>query len=149
MKVKSQSLVVSVSLGGVLLIILILSAIARNKSKALRVPQEQTGSGPAAPGSGPLRYLPEGARINDQNRDVVFADIDGDGQKEEIIFYSVVKSPADRKAGVLILKRSGADYVRFWERIYVDSGGFAYPTGIYDLAKRGKLQIFAYRTIGT
>jgi len=92
--------------------------------------------------------LPEGATIDDQSKDVIFADINGDGQKEEIIFYSVNKSLNDRKAGVLILKSNGADYVRFWERIYDDSSGFAYPTGVYDLNKSGKPQIVAYRTIG-
>src|SRR2546429_9000821 len=106
MKLRSQSLVVSISLGSVLLLILILTAIARNKSKELQaVPQEQTSLRSAPAMSGPFKYLPEGARIDDQTRDVVFADIDGDGQKEEIILYSVVKSAADHKAGVLVLKR--------------------------------------------
>jgi len=139
----------SVSLVSVLLVILIWTAIAHNKGNSSQSnPQQPTSSRLAPTSSGPFKYLPEGATIADQSRDVVFADIDGDGQKEQIIFYSLVKSRSDRKAGVLVLKRSGGDYVRVWEKVYDDSGGFGPPTGVYDPGRSDKLQIFSYRTIG-
>jgi hypothetical protein len=148
MKDKSQGFLLSVFLGGVLLLVVLLSSIAHNKDReGGSTPQQQTNSITTVR-SGPFKYLPEGARIDDESKDVVFADIDGDGQKEQIIFYSITHPPNGRKAGILVLKAAAADYARFWERTYDDSGGFADPTGVYKLSNGGKMQIVAYRTIG-
>lgn len=93
----------------------------------------------------PLRYLPAGAVIANAKKDVIFSDLDGDGQQEEIIFYGLSH---EHKAGVLVLKKKGSDYSRFWDQVYDDSWGFYDLSGVYDLNKSGRPQIIAYRSIG-
>jgi len=96
----------------------------------------------------PLKYLPSGAKIQNRNKDVVFADLDGDGKEEVIVFYTVGDDPNDHTASIMVLNQIGTDYVRLWEDSYDGSWGFADPTGVYDLNKSGKPQIVAYRTVG-
>lgn len=96
--------------------------------------------------SGPYRYLPEGAKINNKDKDVVLVDLGGDGGQEEIIFFSL---PQEHKVGIVVLKSAGADYTRLWEEVYEHSASFSDPSGVYDLNKTGRPQIVAYRTIGT
>ncbi len=93
----------------------------------------------------PYRYLPDGAKIDNPEKDVVFADLNGDGKQEEIIFYSF---PHDPHAGILVLKPNRVDYVKLWEVAYDDSWGFYDLSGVYDLNKSGRPQIIAYRRIG-
>ncbi|HXG92600.1 MAG TPA: VCBS repeat-containing protein [Blastocatellia bacterium] len=93
----------------------------------------------------PYKYLPSGAKIKDQHKDVVFADLDGDGQQEVVIFYTLGN---DHKANILVLKPNDTDYVRLWENTYDSNWGFADPTGVYDLNKSGRPQIIAYRVVG-
>jgi hypothetical protein len=92
-----------------------------------------------------VKYLPQGAEIADPNKDVIFADLVGDGQQEEIIFFTL---PQQDKTGITVLKPAGADYVKLWEEQYENSRGFAEPTGVFNLNKTGKPQILAYHTIG-
>lgn len=96
----------------------------------------------------PFRHLPSGAKIKDRHRDVVFADLDGDGQQEVVIFYTIGSDPNDRKANILVLKPNGVDYVQLWESTFDGSWGFTDPSGVYDLNKSGRPQIIAYRQIG-
>lgn len=96
----------------------------------------------------PWDYLPAGAKIKDPNKDVVLADLDGDGPAEVIIFYTLGETPDDHKANVLVLKRKGGEYVWFWEDVYEGSWGFADPTGVFDVTKSGRPQIVIFRTIG-
>ena len=95
---------------------------------------------------GLYRYLPEGAKISDKTKDIVLADLDGDGRQEEIIFFTL---PQQYKTGIAVLKPTGADYTRLWEEEYEHSASFSSPTGVYDLNKSGRPQIIAYHTIGT
>lgn len=37
----------------------------------------------------PLKYLPSGSNITNADKHIVFADLDGDGNKEITIFYSL------------------------------------------------------------
>ena len=90
-------------------------------------------------------YLPPGATIVDEAKSVAFADLDADGQREEVIFYSL---PDVHSIGVVILKKQREGFARFWEKTYDDSLSFADPSGVYDLNGRGKPQLFVYRTIG-
>src|SRR5438552_2207429 len=94
------------------------------------------------------KYLPVGAVVSHPGKDVVFADIDGDGRREVVIFYNLGSSPDRHEANILVLKRTGSDYIRYWQDIFSDSWGFEPPTGVLDLNKNGKLQIVAYRKIG-
>ena len=96
----------------------------------------------------PLKYLPAGAKFSNRNKDVVFADLDGDGQQEVVIFYALGNSSDDHKANILVLKPHGTDYAQLWENVYDGSWGFAEPSGVYDLNRSGRPQIVAYRTIG-
>src|SRR3977135_193120 len=38
----------------------------------------------------PLKYLPAGASLSNPEKNVVFADLDGDGKQEVIIFYAIL-----------------------------------------------------------
>jgi len=96
----------------------------------------------------PFKYLPSGSRIKDRDKDVVFADLLGDGVKEAVIFYSLGDSNNNHMANILVLRPKGAGYERFWENSLQGSWGFAAPTGVYDLNKSGRPQIVTYRTIG-
>jgi hypothetical protein len=95
----------------------------------------------------PFKHLPAGAKISDRNKHVVFADVDGDGKEEVVIFYTLLNGD-ERKANILVLESTGKDYFRFWENVYDGAGDFEDPTGVYDLNKSGRPQIVAYRTIG-
>jgi len=99
-------------------------------------------------GFDPFRYLPPGSKIRNREKDVIFADLFGDGAKEAIIFYTVGESNNDHKAGVLVLRPKGSAYERFWEKSIEGSWGFDAPTGVYDLNKSGLPQIVAYATVG-
>lgn len=103
------------------------------------------GAANAQAKSDAYKYLPEGARINDQSKDVVLADLNGDGKQEEIIFFSL---PQQHKVGIAVLKPTGMDYTRFWEQLYDDGWGFYELSGVYDLNKSGTPQIIVYRGIG-
>ena len=94
------------------------------------------------------KYIPPGSIISNPDKDVVFADLDGDKQQEVIIFYTHGSTNNDSKTGVMVLKKSGADYNKVWEQTYQDSRGFDDPSGVYDLNGSGRPQIIAYRTIG-
>jgi hypothetical protein len=52
------------------------------------------------------------------------------------------------KTGITVLKLAGSDYVKLWEEQYENSRSFAEPTGVFNLNKTAKPQIFAYHTIG-
>lgn len=95
----------------------------------------------------PLKYLPLGATIPNSEKNVVFADLDGDGTQEVIIFYTVV-SGTKGQADILVLKSIGGVYERFWENSYEGSSGFFDPTGVHDVNKSGPPQIVAYRIVG-
>ena len=94
-----------------------------------------------------FKYLPAGAIINDPNKQIIFADLDGDGKKEITIFYATVNGEV-HNANILVVKSSGPDYAPLWSDTYERSSGFADPTGVYDLNNSGKPQIVAYRVIG-
>jgi tetratricopeptide (TPR) repeat protein len=96
----------------------------------------------------PLKYLPAGAKISNRDKDVVFADLDGDGLQEVIIFYTLGVAVNDTKANILVLKPHSTGYVRLWENAHEGSWGFSDPSGVYDLNKSGRPQIIAYRKIG-
>lgn len=95
----------------------------------------------------PFNYLPVGSSIDNLDKDVAYADLDGDGNKEIIIFYTLY-SEGQHKANILVVRQVGAGYSRFWEDTYSGSSGFADPTGVYEVNKNGKPQIVAYRTVG-
>lgn len=96
----------------------------------------------------PFKYLPAGAKINNRDKDIIFADLDGDGQREVVIFYTIGQDPHDHRASILVLNSSGIDYVKLWEDANNISWGFADPTGVFDLNGSGRPQIVAYRTVG-
>jgi tetratricopeptide (TPR) repeat protein len=98
-------------------------------------------------GFDPYAYLPAGAVVKNPDKDVIFADIDGDSKREAVIFYHT-SDKGNPYANVLVLKPTDGDYVRLWENIYEGGWGFAAPSGVYDLNKSGKPQIVAYRTVG-
>lgn|SRR5574341_1001603 len=106
----------------------------------------QTSGADVQARSNPYKYLPTGAKISDETKDVVFADLEGNGTKDEIIFYAV---PDNHQAGIIVLKPSAVDHVPVWQIKYDSSWGF-YPdlTGVYDLNKSGRPQIFAFHGIG-
>lgn len=128
----------------VIMIVAILGAVLRNPSISAQGKQQQSATGNNVR-SDSLKYLPDGAEISNPSKDVIFADLGGNGQLEEIIFYSL---PHDHKAGVLVLKPTGKDFKHFWEQVYDDSWGFYDLSGVYDLNKNGRPQIVAYRGIG-
>lgn len=96
----------------------------------------------------PFKYLPVGARLQRPEKDVVSADLDGDGRKEIVLFYVRGDTPDEYQANILVLKQTGNGYGKFWEDIYKGSEGFGELTGIYDLRRSGRPQIVVYRTIG-
>jgi hypothetical protein len=65
---------------------------------------EKQSTKEAGPGFDPFQYLPPGAKIKDRRKDVVFADLGGDGQKDVVIFYTVGTGPNDHKANILVLE---------------------------------------------
>ncbi len=133
---------------GMLLLALLWNSFASNGGEQTAIISEGQDTRLTNAQSEPDNYLPAGAKITDRSKDVVSADLDGDGQTEKIIFYSISNQLNSRGAGVLVLKRHQGDYVPSWEKVYDDSGGFGYPTGVYDLNGSGKPQIVVYRTIG-
>jgi hypothetical protein len=144
---KRTYLIIGVSLAGVLAVVIGTSAGRRHGEKTtvqVSVQDVSVEDNEANDEQDP--ELPEGAKISDPSKDVIFADLEGDGRKEKIIFFSL---PQQHKAGVAVLKPKGMDYTRFWEQLYDDSWGF-YPdlTGVYDLNKSGKPQILAFHGIG-
>jgi hypothetical protein len=94
------------------------------------------------------KYLPQGAKIRDDEKDVVFADLCGNGRRDIVIFYTIGESSSDNRAAILVLKPSGTNYKPLWQEAYDGSWGFASPSGVYDLNGTGTPQIIAYRTIG-
>jgi hypothetical protein len=110
--------------------------------------REKHSTQEAGHGFDPLKYLPPGATIKDRSKDVVFADLGGDGQRDVVIFYTIGTDPNDHKANIMVLKPSGGDYAQLWESTFTGSWGFGDPTGVYDLNKSSTPQIVAYRTIG-
>lgn len=110
--------------------------------------REKYSTQEAGRGFDPFKYLPPDATIKDRRKDVVFADLGGDGQRDVVIFYTIGTDPNDHKANILVLKPSGGDYVRLWESTFTGSWGFGDPSGVYDLNKSGTPQIIAYREIG-
>lgn len=95
-----------------------------------------------------MRYLPLGATVKNRTKQIVFADLDGDGQQEVIIFYSLGQDPNSHQANITILTSNPEGYSKIWENLGDGSWGFAEPTGVFDLNKTGRPQIFAYRTVG-
>jgi hypothetical protein len=106
------------------------------------------GSGQGPRTFDPSKYLPSGSKLKDTSKDVVFADLLGDGAREAVIFYTVGESSNDHQANILVLRPHGSGYQRFWENSFEGSWGFDAPTGVYDLNKTGRPQIVVYRTIG-
>ncbi len=131
-------------LAGILAVVIGISAVKWQSEKTtVQVgPQDSMENGE----QDPLRYLPDGAKIRDPSKEVIFADLDGDGTKEQIIFFSL---PHQHKVGIAVLRPTGKGYRRVWQEILDDSGSFADPSGIYDLNNTGRPQIIAYRAIGT
>jgi hypothetical protein len=94
------------------------------------------------------KYLPPGARIEDQSRSLLRADLDGDGLEEVVIFYTTGTLSSSKSVGFIVLKLSGHDYVRVGEKSYTDSSAFSEPTGVYDLSRTHRAQLVVYRVIG-
>ncbi len=87
--------------------------------------------------------LPSGSKIKNPQKDVVLADLDGDGQPEAVVFYLL-----GDQAHVSVFKQKGNTYTQFWDQAYDDAIGFSDPTGVYDLNRTTLPQILAYRAIG-
>ncbi len=153
---KRTYLSIGVLLLGILTLIAIVAAAVRKQSRSL----DQTAVGEPNQNATPAalskigrvsksefsRYLPDGAVIGNENRDIVFADLDGNGQQEQIIFYSLYPQPKD---GIMVLKRKGKEYAKLWETSYDDSSSFYDLSGVSDLNKNGRPQIVSYRSIGS
>lgn len=95
----------------------------------------------------PYQYIPKGAKIPNQKKDIVFADLDGDGQDEVVLFYLV---PHGRFVvpSIKVLKREGSVWADIW-RTSADVGwDFVPPSGVYDLLKNGRPQIVSYISVG-
>ena len=95
----------------------------------------------------PYSYLPRGAKIPDPAKNLVFADLDGDGVNEAVIFYLL---PDDRfmKPSIMALKRQGEVWQEMW-RTSADVGSdFFAPSGVYDMLKSGRPQIYSYIGVG-
>src|SRR5215467_3347287 len=116
-------------------------ALSASRSVASDRPQTPNGFDP-------LNYLPPGAKIKNKDKDVISADLIGDGTKETIIFYAVGEDPNDHRANIVVLRPRRGGYETWWEDSVEGSWGFGFPTGVYDLNKTGRPQIVAYRTIG-
>jgi hypothetical protein len=95
----------------------------------------------------PLGYLPAGASLSNLEKSVVFADLEGDGKKEMIIFYTMLNGDK-HQANILVLKRTAGGYEPLWEDVNDLGSGFADPSGVYDLNRSNTPQIVAYRIVG-
>ncbi|MDA1316237.1 MAG: hypothetical protein O2968_23200, partial [Acidobacteria bacterium] len=93
------------------------------------------------------RFIPSGARIEDQARHVVLADLDADGVEEAVVFYRQAE-PVPRGAGLVVLKRVGDTYEKVWGREKEISIGAVAPSGVSDLIEAGTPQIVAYWAVG-
>ena len=131
------------------LFLIVISAVAlrshRNSDPNTSLVSAQAHATPTRDESGIFRLLPPGAEIADERQNIVTADIDNDGRKEAMVFYSV----KNHGVGVLVLKRNGANYDVLWQNSYADGFGFGAPTGVYRLNKNKSTQIAVYRLIGT
>ena len=97
----------------------------------------------------PTSYLPPGATIQDREKHLVTADLDADGRQEVVIFYSLGED-TERKNNILVLELSEEGYRRSWSQ--EDEYGslwFADPTGVRRIRRGERLQIVAYRQIGS
>jgi hypothetical protein len=95
----------------------------------------------------PLKYLPAGASLSNLDKGVVFADLEGDGKQEVIIFYTMLNGDK-HQANILVLKPTAAGYEHLWEDVNDLGSGFADPSGVFDLNKSSTPQIVAYRIVG-
>lgn len=97
----------------------------------------------------PALYLPPGTEVAGPPQEYVrFADLDGDGGREVVIFYRC-KSWQVAGTGVLVLEQKGKEYEKAGQTTHKGIGlSFWDPTGIYDLEGKGKLQIIAYSSVG-
>ncbi|HWN97747.1 MAG TPA: hypothetical protein VNS63_00595 [Blastocatellia bacterium] len=107
----------------------------------------QSGTHKAANKFDPLKYLPAGASLSNPEKNVVFADLIGDGKQEVVIFYRILDGDK-HQANILVLKPTTAGYERLWEDVHDLGSGFADPSGVYDLNKNARPQIVAYRIVG-
>ena len=58
---------------------------------------EKQSTKEAGLGIDPFQYLPPGAKIKDRRKDVVFADLSGNGRREVVIFYTIGTDPNGRQ----------------------------------------------------
>jgi hypothetical protein len=136
----------------VLISALVLIAVGRKRSHpagqspAIESNQNSLNAqGPDVGIGGLDRYLPAGATISDLNKFVIAADLDADGQKEQIIFYNVSSQSKD---GIVVLKRKAQEYEKIWETSYDDSSSFYDQSSVYNLNNSNRPQIVSYRAIG-
>lgn len=95
----------------------------------------------------PYSYLPRGSKIPNPAKDVVFADLDGDGVNEAVIFYLI---PEGRfvKPSIMALKKQGEVWQQIWHNSADVGWDFIAPSGVYDMLKAGRPQIYAYISVG-
>ncbi|MFN2455323.1 MAG: FG-GAP repeat domain-containing protein [Pyrinomonadaceae bacterium] len=149
---KQKNLLISISIICLVLLIALVFVVAMptqqsrltSNLSSTRLDQDKIQSGTEFD---PYKYLPVGSTITNPNKDVVFADLDGDKRHEVIIFYGISNTNMSPSVGLLVLKLDGTEYSKQWEKIY-DFGVFGEPSGVYDLNGNGKPQIIVYRIIG-
>jgi hypothetical protein len=95
----------------------------------------------------PYEFIAQGSTIRDPAKDVVFADLDGDGMDEAVLFY-LVPNGKFVKPSIKVLKREGKFWQDWW-RTSADVGwGIDPPSGVYDMLKTGRPQIVSYIGVG-
>src|SRR5437773_3933116 len=76
----------------------------------------------------PHKYLPRGAKIQDTRKNMIFADLDGDGLKEVVLFYTLDEGAGRHQANILVLRPKENTYVPIWKDDYEGSWGFIDPS---------------------
>lgn len=94
----------------------------------------------------PYSYIPRGSKIPDPAKDVVFADLDGDGTSEVVIFY-LVPDGKFVKPSIMALRKQGKVWQDIW-RTAGDGWAFIKPSGVYDMLQTGRPQIVSYISVG-
>ncbi|MHB8653423.1 MAG: hypothetical protein ACYDA9_06050 [Terriglobia bacterium] len=95
----------------------------------------------------PYSYLPPGSKILNPAKDVVFADLDGDGVNEAVIFY-LIPDGEFVKPSIIALKKQGEVWQEIWHNSADVGWDFIAPSGVYDMLKTGQPQIYSYISVG-
>lgn len=95
----------------------------------------------------PYSYIPRGSKVPDPAKDVVFADLEGNGSKEAVILY-LAPNGKFVKPSIKVLQKRGRAWQETWRTISNGGQYFIPPSGVYDMLKTGRPQIISYIAVG-